>query len=85
MSEFSQNGVVATLHDFSNRDINDLENDLKKFSHLRRQATPRRRPWWSSSGRPRVGRCRGPRRSARTPRGRPGIRAGRGGPPRRAR
>ena len=36
MSEFSQNGVVATLHDFSNRDINDLENDLKKFSKDRK-------------------------------------------------
>ena len=36
MSEFSQNGVVATLHDFSNRDIKDLENDLKKFSKDRK-------------------------------------------------
>ena len=36
MSEFSQNGVVATLHDFSNRDIKDLENDLKKFSRDRK-------------------------------------------------
>ncbi len=36
MSEFSQNGVVATLHDFSNRDVKDLENDLKKFSKDRK-------------------------------------------------
>ena len=34
MSEFSQNGVVATLHDFSNRDLKDLERDLKKFSRI---------------------------------------------------
>ena len=36
MSEFSQNGVVATLHDFSNRDLNALEHDLKKFSKDRK-------------------------------------------------
>ena len=36
MSEFSQNGVVATLHDFSNRDLKDLERDLKKFSRDRK-------------------------------------------------
>ena len=36
MSEFSQNGVVATLHDFSNRDLKDLERDLKKFSKIGR-------------------------------------------------
>ena len=36
MSEFSQNGVVATLHDFSNRDVNELEQDLKKFSKDRK-------------------------------------------------
>ena len=36
MSEFSQNGVVATLHDFSNRDLNDLERELKKFSKDRK-------------------------------------------------
>ena len=36
MSEFSQNGVVATLHDFSNRDLKDLERDLKKFSNDRK-------------------------------------------------
>ena len=36
MSEFSQNGVVATLHDFSNRDLKDLEHDLKKFSKDRK-------------------------------------------------
>ena len=36
MSEFSQNGVVATLHDFSNRDLKDLERDLKKFSEDRK-------------------------------------------------
>ena len=36
MSEFSQNGVVATLHDFSNRDLKDLERDLKKFSKDRK-------------------------------------------------
>ena len=36
MSEFSQNGVVATLHDFSNRDLKDLERDLKNFSKDRK-------------------------------------------------
>ena len=36
MSEFSQNGVVATLHDFSNRDLKDIERDLKKFSKDRK-------------------------------------------------
>ena len=36
MSEFSQNGVVATLHDFSNRNIIDIENDLKQFSKDRK-------------------------------------------------
>ena len=36
MSEFSQNGVVATLHDFSNRDLKDSERDLKKFSKDRK-------------------------------------------------
>ena len=36
MSEFSQNGVVATLNDFSNRDLKDLEQDLKKFSKDRK-------------------------------------------------
>ena len=36
MSEFSQNGVVATLHDFSYRDLKDLERDLKKFSKDRK-------------------------------------------------
>ena len=36
MSEFSQNGVVATLHDFSNRDIDKIENDLKAFSKDRK-------------------------------------------------
>ena len=36
MSEFSQNGVVATLHDFSKRDVNELEQDLKKFSKGRK-------------------------------------------------
>ena len=36
MSEFSQNGVVATLHDFSNRDLKDLERDLEKFSKDRK-------------------------------------------------
>ena len=32
MSDFSQNGIVATLHDFSNRKIDDIEVDLLKFS-----------------------------------------------------
>ena len=36
MSEFSQNGVVATLHDFSNRNLKELEQDLKKFSKDRK-------------------------------------------------
>ena len=36
MSEFSQNGVVATLHDFSNRNLKDLEQDLKNFSKDRK-------------------------------------------------
>ena len=35
MSEFSQNGVVATLHDFSNRDIDKIENDLELYINVK--------------------------------------------------
>ncbi len=36
MSDFSQNGIVATLHDFNNRKIDEIEKDLLKFSKDRK-------------------------------------------------
>ncbi len=35
MGEFSQNGVVANLHDFSTRTTDQVEKDLEKFSKTR--------------------------------------------------
>ena len=35
MGEFSQNGVVANLHDFSTRTTDQIEKDLEKFSKSR--------------------------------------------------
>ena len=35
MGEFSQNGVVANLHDFSTRTTDQIEKDLEKFSKAR--------------------------------------------------
>ena len=35
MGEFSQNGVVANLHDFSTRTTDQIEKDLEKFSATR--------------------------------------------------
>ena len=35
MGEFSQNGVVANLHDFSTRTTDKIEKDLEKFSKTR--------------------------------------------------
>ena len=35
MGEFSQNGVVANLHDFSTRTTDQIEKDLEKFSITR--------------------------------------------------
>ena len=36
MSEFSQNGIISTLHDFKTRLTNEIENDLFKFSKERK-------------------------------------------------
>ena len=36
MSEFSQNGVISTLHDFGTRSTNEIEKDLLKFSKERK-------------------------------------------------
>ena len=35
MGEFSQNGIVANLHDFSTRTTDKIEKDLEKFSKTR--------------------------------------------------
>ncbi|MAY89998.1 MAG: glycosyl transferase [Rickettsiales bacterium] len=35
MSDFYQNGIVATLHNFSKRKSEDLENDILEFSRFR--------------------------------------------------
>ena len=35
MGEFSQNGIVANLHDFSTRTTDQIEKDLEKFSKTR--------------------------------------------------
>ena len=32
MSDFSQNGVVSTLHDFKTKSTAVIENELSKFS-----------------------------------------------------
>ena len=36
MSDFSQNGIISTLHDFGTKSVNDIEKDLKKFSKERK-------------------------------------------------
>ena len=36
MSEFSQNGIISTLHDFKTRSTIEIENDLLKFSEERK-------------------------------------------------
>ena len=36
MSEFSQNGIISTLHDFKTRSTNEIEIDLLKFSKERK-------------------------------------------------
>ena len=35
MGDFSQNGIVANLHDFSTRTTDQIEKDLEKFSKTR--------------------------------------------------
>ena len=35
ISDFYQNGIVATLHNFSNRSYDELEKDLLEFSKFR--------------------------------------------------
>ena len=32
MSDFSQNGIISTLHDFGTKSVGDIERELKKFS-----------------------------------------------------
>ena len=36
MSEFSQNGIISTLHDFGTRSTAEIEKDLLKFSKERK-------------------------------------------------
>ena len=36
MGDFSQNGVVSTLHDFGTKTTNDIEKDLLNFSKERK-------------------------------------------------
>ena len=36
MSEFSQNGIISTLHDFGTRSTKEIEKDLLKFSKERK-------------------------------------------------
>ena len=36
MSEFSQNGIISTLHDFGTRSTSEIEKDLLKFSKERK-------------------------------------------------
>ena len=36
MSEFSQNGIISTLHDFGTKSTNEIEKDLLKFSKERK-------------------------------------------------
>ena len=36
MSDFSQNGIISTLHDFGTKSVNDIERELKKFSKERK-------------------------------------------------
>ena len=32
MADFHQNGVISTLHNFSHRTVDDIENELRTFS-----------------------------------------------------
>ena len=36
MSDFSQNGIISTLHDFGTKSVSDIEKELKKFSSERK-------------------------------------------------
>ena len=36
MSDFSQNGIISTLHDFGTKSTKDLEKDLLNFSKERK-------------------------------------------------
>ena len=36
MSDFSQNGVISTLHDFGTKSTSEIENELLKFSNQRK-------------------------------------------------
>ena len=36
MSDFSQNGIISTLHDFGTKSVVDIERELKKFSKERK-------------------------------------------------
>ena len=36
MSDFSQNGIISTLHDFGTRSTDEIEKDLSKFSKERK-------------------------------------------------
>ena len=36
MSDFSQNGIISTLHDFGTKSVKEIEKDLKKFSKERK-------------------------------------------------
>ena len=36
MSDFSQNGVISTLHDFDTKSTSIIENELSKFSKQRK-------------------------------------------------
>ncbi len=38
MADFYQNGVVTTLHNLADRDVNDLEDELFRFSRVRPMA-----------------------------------------------
>ena len=36
MSDFSQNGIISSLHDFGTKSTKDIEKDLLKFSKERK-------------------------------------------------
>ena len=36
MGDFSQNGIISTLHDFGTRSTNEIEKDLLRFSKERK-------------------------------------------------
>ena len=36
MSDFSQNGIISTLHDFGTKSTSVIENDLIRFSKERK-------------------------------------------------